>query len=65
MRIKAVPEGTVMPTKNVLLTVENTDPNVPWLTGYLEVREIRKLKVLSGFNIGVFFHVYFSLCFVW
>ncbi|XP_063598432.1 nicotinamide phosphoribosyltransferase-like [Penaeus indicus] len=36
VRIKAVPEGTVLPTKNVLLTVENTDPNVPWLTGYLE-----------------------------
>lgn len=36
VRIKAVPEGTVVPTKNVLMTVEVTDPNVYWLTNYLE-----------------------------
>ena len=34
--IKAVPEGTSVPTGNVLLTIENTDPEVPWLTNYLE-----------------------------
>jgi nicotinamide phosphoribosyltransferase len=34
--IKAVPEGTVLPTHNVLITVENTDPNCWWLTNYLE-----------------------------
>jgi nicotinamide phosphoribosyltransferase len=34
--IKAVPEGTILPTKNVLVTVENTDPNCYWLTNYLE-----------------------------
>ena len=38
--IKAVPEGTVVPTKNVLFTVENTDPNVPWLTNWFEVCHI-------------------------
>lgn len=37
IRIKAVPEGTVVPVRNVLFTVENTDPNTPWLTGLLEV----------------------------
>ena len=36
LRIKAVPEGTVVPTRNVMLTVENTDPAVPWLTNYME-----------------------------
>lgn len=36
IRIKAVPEGTVVPTHNVLMTVENTDPEFPWLTNYLE-----------------------------
>ena len=36
VRIKAVPEGTVVKTSNVLLTIENTDPEVPWLTNYLE-----------------------------
>lgn len=34
--IKAVPEGTVVPTRNVLMTVENTDHRVPWITNYLE-----------------------------
>lgn len=34
--IKAVPEGSVVPVSNVLMTVENTDPDVPWLTNYLE-----------------------------
>ncbi|KAK7075156.1 hypothetical protein SK128_024616 [Halocaridina rubra] len=36
VRIKAVAEGSVVPVKNVLFTVENTDPAVPWLTSYLE-----------------------------
>ncbi|XP_065918649.1 nicotinamide phosphoribosyltransferase-like [Dysidea avara] len=36
IRIKAIPEGTVVPYKNVLFTVENTDPNCYWLTNYLE-----------------------------
>lgn len=34
--IKCVPEGTVVPYKNCLLTVENTDPECYWLTNYLE-----------------------------
>lgn len=34
--IKAVPEGTVVTYKNVLMTVENTDPECFWLTNYLE-----------------------------
>jgi nicotinamide phosphoribosyltransferase len=36
VRIKAVPEGTVVPTLNALMTVENTDPECFWLTNYLE-----------------------------
>lgn len=34
--IKAVPEGTNVPTRNVLMTVENTDPELPWATNYAE-----------------------------
>lgn len=34
--IKAVPEGTTVPTGNVLFTIENTDPELPWLVNYLE-----------------------------
>ena len=36
IRIKAVPEGSVLPTSNVLMTIENTDPKCYWLTNYLE-----------------------------
>lgn len=36
LRIKAVPEGTIVPFKNVLFTVENTDPKCFWLTNYFE-----------------------------
>jgi nicotinamide phosphoribosyltransferase len=34
--IRAVPEGLAVPTRNVLLTVENTDPACFWLTNHLE-----------------------------
>lgn len=34
--IKAVPEGTPVPTRNVLMTIENTDPECFWLTNWLE-----------------------------
>lgn len=34
--IKAVPEGLVVPTRNVLMTVENTDPEVPFITNFCE-----------------------------
>jgi nicotinamide phosphoribosyltransferase len=36
IRIKAVAEGTVVPVKNVLMTIENTDPECFWLTNFLE-----------------------------
>ena len=36
VRVRAVPEGTVVPVKNVLMTIENTDPKCFWLTNFLE-----------------------------
>lgn len=36
LKIKAVQEGTVVPTRNVLMTIENTDPRLPWLTNFVE-----------------------------
>lgn len=36
IRILAVPEGTPVSVNNVLMTVVNTDPQVPWLTNYVE-----------------------------
>lgn len=36
LRIKAAPEGSVIPLGNVLVTVENTDPECYWLTSFKE-----------------------------
>lgn len=36
LQIKAVAEGTEVPVSNVLMTVENTDIEFPWLTNYVE-----------------------------
>ena len=36
LRVKAIPEGTKVPTKNVIMTVENTDPRFYWLPGWVE-----------------------------
>jgi nicotinamide phosphoribosyltransferase len=36
IRIRAVPEGSVVPVSNVLMTIENTDDEFPWITNYLE-----------------------------
>ena len=36
IRIKALPEGVAVPTQNVLMTIENTDPKCYWLTNFLE-----------------------------
>lgn len=36
VRIRAVPEGSVVPVKNVLMTIENTDPACYWLPNFLE-----------------------------
>ena len=41
--IKAVPEGTKVPVKNVLATIENTDPNCFWLTTWLETALLRAI----------------------
>ena len=41
--IRAVPEGTVVPVKNVLATIENTDPNCFWLTTWLETALLRAI----------------------
>lgn len=36
LEIKAVEEGTVMPVRNVLMTMTNTDPNFHWVVGFVE-----------------------------
>ena len=41
--IRAVPEGTVVPVRNVLATIENTDPECFWLTTWLETALLRAI----------------------
>ncbi len=41
LRIRAVPEGTLVPKKNVLMTIENTDDEFYWLTNWAETRLMR------------------------
>jgi len=36
LKIRPVPEGSVVGVKNVLLTIENTDPECFWLTNFVE-----------------------------
>lgn len=41
VRIRAVPEGSVVPTHNVLMTVECDDPRVFWIASYIESMLLR------------------------
>lgn len=41
LRIRAVKEGAVIPTKNALVVVESTDPKCWWLTSYIETMLLR------------------------
>ncbi|UNA01776.1 nicotinamide phosphoribosyl transferase [Vibrio phage PVA8] len=43
IKIRAVKEGTVVPVKHPILTIENTDPRFGWLPGYLETFILRAL----------------------
>ncbi len=36
IRIKAVPEGMIVGTSNILLAIESTDPELAWLPNYLD-----------------------------
>jgi nicotinamide phosphoribosyltransferase len=41
VRIRAVPEGSVVPTHQALVTIESTDPEAFWLPSYLETLLLR------------------------
>ena len=43
VEIKAVPEGTVVPVKNILASIINTDPKCYWLTSFLETALLRAI----------------------
>ncbi len=41
IEIRALAEGTIVPTHTPLFTVVNTDPELPWLTSYVETLLLR------------------------
>ncbi len=41
IRIKALPEGSIVPVLTPLLSIENTDPDCAWITTYLETMLLR------------------------
>lgn len=41
VKIRAIPEGTVVPINNVLMTIESTDPRVFWVVSWLETMLVR------------------------
>lgn len=51
LRIRAVPEGAVVKNHNVLVTVESTDKNVPWIVGWAETM---LLKIWYPITVATF-----------
>ena len=41
LRVRAVPEGSVVPLRNAMMTVENTDAEFYWLTSWFETQLMR------------------------
>lgn len=43
VEIEAIPEGTVLPTRNVLVQLVNTDPRYWWVTSFFETALLRAI----------------------
>lgn len=41
LRIRSIPEGTVIDTRNALVTIESTDPELAWMVAYFETAMLR------------------------
>ena len=41
VRIRAVPEGSIVPTHNILVSIESTDPKVFWVVSWIETMLLR------------------------
>jgi nicotinamide phosphoribosyltransferase len=55
LEIRAVAEGSVVPVHHPLMTVVNTDPQLPWLTSYAETALLRVWYPVTVATIS--FHV--------
>lgn len=54
VRIRAVPEGSVVPVSNALVTVESTDPKVFWVASWLETMLLRVWHPINVATISYF-----------
>lgn len=52
VEIKAVPEGTVIDRGNVLFTIDSLDPNIPWVTQYIETLMVRTWSTINVATIS-------------
>lgn len=43
IHIRAVPEGSVVPTGNILVSVESTDDQIPWMVSWFETALLRAI----------------------
>jgi nicotinamide phosphoribosyltransferase len=41
LRIRAIPEGTIIDSRNALVTIESTDPELAWMAAYFETTMLR------------------------
>lgn len=41
LRIRALPEGTIIDSRNALVTIESTDPELAWMVAYFETSMLR------------------------
>lgn len=55
VRIRAVPEGSVIPNRHALVTIESTDPAVPWIVSWIETMLVRVWHPINVATIG--YHV--------
>lgn len=58
--IKAVPEGTVIHTRNVLATITNTHPDFAWVVGFLESLILKVWNTTTVATSSYEFHQLFT-----
>lgn len=59
LKIRAVPEGEVVPVSNSLVTIENTDPECYWLTNFVETSLLRVWYPITVATLSFYIKKYF------
>lgn len=64
LEIKSAPEGLLIPPRNALMTIENTDDQTRWLTGHVETAGLSHLFTSSSIATRIF-HIKRGLKAIW